>query len=121
MSDPDTREEVVSTLKENCTLRSVLKPEKPCPYFGPSDTCHDCTYDWVTVVNEVLKLAKVRRASYEKERERIKMLESKLEKHEDLFTVVKGTVDCVGSIFRGIQEIVDAVSVGVEEVEDKDG
>jgi len=50
----------------------VLKPGRPCPYFGPGGNCRDCTYDWITVVEEVGKLVHARRASYERERGKVK-------------------------------------------------
>lgn len=77
MSDPDTRIEVLEFLKEKCTLKTVLKLDKPCPYLGPSHACDDCSFDWMTVANGVLKVAKVRRASYEREREKSAEVEKK--------------------------------------------
>jgi len=118
MADPDTRDEVIKAIKDGCALKSVLKPNKPCPYYGPSDTCHDCMYDWVTVINEVLKLANVRRASYEKEREKTKVLEAKNKKYEDLFAVVRETG--IG-IVTSVQKAADIFSGEAESLEDEDG
>jgi len=83
MSDPETREEIIKIIKEGCTIKSVLKKDKPCPYFGSSGTCSDCSYDWMTISLDVMKVAKFRRASYEKEREKTKALQEKVDNIEE--------------------------------------
>lgn len=83
MSDVDTREQAADVVKERCPLRTVLKAGKPCPYFGPSETCRDCSYDWLSITDDVLKVVKARRASYEKEREKNKKLIDQIESFEN--------------------------------------
>jgi len=89
--DADTRDKVVFLMKESCSLRSVLKPSKPCPYFGPSSSCLDCTYDWLTLSDEVGKLMRARRASYEVEREKVKGMETRLNLMEPF---IRNMVEC---------------------------
>lgn len=93
--DKESRDKVVFLMKEFCTLRSVLRPSKPCPYFGVSSSCLDCTYDWLTLVDEVGKLMRVRRASYEVERNKVKAMEVKLNLMEPF---VRDMVDCYRSL-----------------------
>lgn len=71
MGDPETRIKVMEVIRDRCSLKTVLKLEKPCPYFGASKTCDDCAFDWMTIADEVLKVVKARRASYEREREKL--------------------------------------------------
>lgn len=79
MPDIDTRNQVAGIIKDGCTLRSVLKPTKLCPYFGESKSCHSCSYDWLTIADGVAKVAAARRVAYEKEREKRKEAEAIIE------------------------------------------
>jgi hypothetical protein len=109
MSDPETREEIVGVVKEACTLRTVLKEGKVCPYFGASVSCRDCTYDWQTVALNVRKVAKIRRASYEQERVKVKDLEQKLKDQVDadktMYAIVGGLANGAVALKRGIEFI----------------
>lgn len=86
MSDPETRDEIRKIIFDGCPLRELLK--KPCPYFGASESCRDCTYDWMTIADNVRKVAEKRRASYEKEREKNEQLRQALEEKEQLIAEV---------------------------------
>lgn len=91
MPDPTTREKISYIIKERCPLRTVLRPEKACPYFGPSESCQDCVYNWMVIASTVLKLASIRRASYEKEQEKvIELTKSKAILHEVVGDIAKG-------------------------------
>jgi hypothetical protein len=76
--DVETRAKVSEVVKDNCPLRTVLKAGKECPYFGSSKSCRDCSYDWEICADNILKLAKSRRALYEKEREKTEQLKKEL-------------------------------------------
>lgn len=82
MSDPETRDDAVEIIKEGCSLLTVLK--KPCPYFGTSKSCLSCSYDWLSIANNVRKVVDRRRASYERERERVKELKIQISELENL-------------------------------------
>jgi hypothetical protein len=113
MGDPETTEEAVGILKEFCPLSTVLKEDKPCPYFGFTGTCRDCRYDWMTVMGDVLKVVKVRRATYEKEREKNAGLSERL---VELETASK-KFDEVKQAFRAILQF----GHGLLEEEQEDG
>ncbi len=92
MADPVTNEKVADVIREACPLRTVLRESKPCPYFGASGTCRDCSYDWMSVSGDVLKLVKARRAAYEKEREKnveIKKMLAETQKDMETFRSIK--------------------------------
>lgn len=117
--DVETRQEAADVVKESCALRTVLKPGKPCPYFGPGGNCRDCTYDWITVVEEVGKLVHARRASYERERGKVKALTEEL-------AIVRPVVEKMIECFRILSEVSssgDVVSLEQEcgDEEQKDG
>lgn len=78
--DVETRNKVVDVIKESCSLRSVLKPTKLCPYFGVSKSCLSCSYDWNTIAEEVAKAIGRRVVAYEREKERRKAAEAYVEK-----------------------------------------
>jgi len=77
MSDAETKNKVRDVLFGACPLRTVLT-KKPCPYFGYSSTCRDCTYDWLTIAAAVRKVVDNRRAAYELEHEKNKKVVKEL-------------------------------------------
>lgn len=90
--DPITREEIAELLKEDCVLKSVLKEDKKCPYFGPSKTCATCMWGWLAISNRIMKAAEIRRASYEKELAKTKLLTAEVKR-------LQTTVDVIFSLF----------------------
>lgn len=116
MSDPETREKIVVVIKEACPLRAVLRPEKACPHFGPSNSCRDCTYDWMTVAINVRKVAKIRRASYEQEREKIKDLEEKLAASQASELVLSELVHDIGRGANAMEQARSLAAAAIEEM-----
>jgi hypothetical protein len=102
MADNDTRDQVIEILKRACPLLSVLKSTKPCSYFGPSKSCRDCTRPWLVTAEEVLKLAKTRRASYELEKEKSLVLEVLL---KDAVRKLEYTQGILGDIRTGAKAL----------------
>ena len=103
--DEVTRTEMIEIAKESCALKAVLKKEKPCPSFGPSESCEDCSHNWVTMVNLMMKRAKIRRSAYEAEREKVKVLTSKIEEMREKVDPLLGLVRNVARGFRSVAEI----------------
>ncbi len=103
MSDSNSREEIANVIKRGCRLKAVLSDNKPCPHFGSSGSCDDCSYDWMTMAGEVLKAAKIRRSSYENERKKVKALTERVE-------LLQGTVDTVFSLFGKVGEGFSSIS-----------
>ena len=95
MIDNDTRDKLVDYLKEWCPLRTALKPNKACPYFGMSRTCRDCVYDWVTICLSIGDILGARRSAYEAEVKKTKVLAGKVEKMEP---VVDALVQLAGAL-----------------------
>ncbi|MBD3263406.1 hypothetical protein GF374_03435 [Candidatus Woesearchaeota archaeon] len=104
MSDPETREQIIEKIKEGCALKTVLRKDKPCPHSGSSKTCADCSYDWMTIALEVIKVANFRRASYEKEMEKVKALSEKVEYIEG---IVKNIFLLFGRMGEGVTAFQD--------------
>lgn len=82
--DPETGEQAAGVLKRFCPLKTVLKQDRPCSYFGSSGTCSDCSYKWMVIVDELSVFFKKRRASYEKEREKNKKTEEELKRLKEM-------------------------------------
>ena len=100
MSDPETVEIVRDVIFDACPLRTVLK--KPCPYFGASKSCRDCRYDWMSIARNVRKLVEKRRASYERERDKVKEVQTELRKKE-------AELEGVENFFNGLASGLEAV------------
>ena len=125
MPDVETRGELAGLLKENCVLRPLLKEDKPCPRFGSSGTCEDCLYGWEILAKRVLKLIGAKRASYEKEREKVKLITNKAESLEKTVGEVFSLFAKMGDGFAALVQILDLArnykDNGSEEEENVDG
>jgi len=130
MSDVETRTKVADLIKDGCPLRSVLKEGKACPYFGASKTCRDCSYSWEVCADGILKLAKSRRALYEKEKEKVEALEKELrEANEfrncvgDILVDIQAATSSFRKAFMGMAQLANTVTSREEkeDVEDENG
>jgi len=108
MSDPETRDAIREVVFEGCPLRELLK--KPCPHFGTSGSCRDCSYDWMTIATNVRKVAEKRRASYEREHEKVRELKKELEENAKL----------VGDIAQGFVALKRIGELAIERMENGD-
>jgi hypothetical protein len=122
VSDAETRTKVAELVKEGCPLRTVLKEGKNCPYFGASKTCRDCSYDWETCADGILKLAKSRRALYEKEKEKVDVLTKELEvaneikkQVNDIFGDVRFGLDSFSCAFKKLCDMNKTMTKAEEE------
>jgi len=106
MSDAETRKAIKDIISERCALRSVLT-KKPCPYFGASGSCRDCTYDWMSVADAVRKVVDKRRASYEKERDKVKELKKQLDLEKARSAQLGDVVTSIGHGLQAFKAAVD--------------
>jgi len=107
--DPVTRDQITETMIEFCPLRTVLKKDKPCPYFGASGNCSDCMFSWVAAADEVLKVAKARRASYEREYQKAKGYKQELDEANSKLSLLSGFFVRIGEGFKAIRELDDFI------------
>lgn len=105
MGDPETREEVRDVMVEFCPLRTVLKKGKPCPYVGPTGNCSNCTFDWLTCADEVVKVAKSRRASYEREYQKSKTYKQERDDALEKLGKLSDFFKRVGNGIRALREL----------------
>lgn len=118
--DPKTREKVADAIKEECPLRTVLVEKKPCPYFGASGSCRDCTYEWVPIADNVGKLVKARRAAYEQEREKREEISVELKRQSEIVYGLVGGICAVKALW-GLVPIEMVEAIKKEEVESDAG
>jgi len=97
--DVETRKRMTDLLKETCVLRSVLT-KKPCPYFGASETCIDCTYHWIVIVGQISDVFTLSKASYQRERKLRRLAESKLLEANDIICGIEAGID---SVFKAVK------------------
>lgn len=128
MGDPDTRERVARLIRESCPLAKVLVEDKPCPFYGMDGTCATCTQDWLMTADEVLKVAEIRRASYEKEHSKTRELIERVERLEmrdaQLTDSISRNVMSVKAGIRSLSELLrldEVLNQDSEESEEEDG
>lgn len=117
VTDVETREVLFEFLKDRCSLKTVLRLEKPCPYFGPSNTCSDCSFDWMTVAGDVLKVVSARRASYEQEKKRRVDVQ---DKYDALNETHSRLCDLVDQLLSGVEAANQLRQLRTQEEESKD-
>lgn len=105
MGDSNTREAVSEVLREWCPLRELLT-SKPCPYFGVSKSCRDCTYTWMSIADKVTKLIEKRRTSYEQAQERTKTVSADLRDTKDQNKDLRSILFTVGSVIQAAGEAI---------------
>lgn len=118
MGDPDTRMKVLEILKEKCSLKTVLRLDKPCPYLGPSNSCDDCSFDWMTISDSVLKVVKARRASYEHEKEKFVQLKKE---HDALSNESLHIWSLIYQVMEGVEAISELDNIRRTREENEDG
>ena len=98
---------VFETLKESCTLKKVLKPVKPCPFYGASGDCVTCTNEWMSTVNEILKHIHAKRLNIDLEKEKRRSAEESYSKLAIQNDALVKMVNHISTAFGKVHNLLD--------------
>lgn len=96
------RVELSKILADDCPLKSVLKVGRPCPYYGPSGSCSDCSYHWQITVGSILEGAGIKRMSHVRLKEQLDEARNRIIEMEKERAI---WLELVGDVVSGVKAL----------------